>query len=1168
MKPATKGTIGLFLFLIFSLPIQRARADITIEIQPGTQTVAVGENVPLGAIVVTTGGESVAGYQWFMSPTSGGPFTLIAQTGALVFDNIQATNSGYYFAKVLYYPTGGGVLQSLSSATIQLTVDVHAKVLTQPTGGTSEPGSNATFSITAAGTPPLTFRWRYNGGDLLNDLRTTGADSTNLAIQNLSLSDAGNYDIVVANAYGSTTSQVAVLNVAWKSPIITSATNTIGKQGYAFNFPITTVGTPPITYGADGLPDGLSVNETNGLISGIPSVYGTFNLTLYATNGGAITASNLTVTLADDIPVIVSATNATGKQGFTFTYTIAATNDPAWFDAGPLPLGLNVDNATGIITGIPLVAGPFAITITTTNLYGAATNTLNLDLASGAPLITSALTKSGKQGTSFSYTIKATNNPATYSATPLPTGLNLDPVSGIISGIPLVNGTFPVTIGSVNMFGSDSQTLTITLATNVPVITSALTASGTEEGAFSYTIKANNAPNSFWATSLPIGLTVNTNTGVISGIPLYAGNYSVPIFAANGYGVGSNTLQLSVANLQVSGLCITNVTTKYFAPYLIEATFTLRESADPLSRAVVADPSLMTETAFEDGVKVSTSETGVILQPAASKVLKGYLVLDFTASVASIADNGDADQNGISDAVDAEIASAQAFVNQQPVGSQIGVYEFHRDDEVPQQVSPLTTDKAALTAAIGGIWTNYVQGFPAASRAWDALGLAVAGLGSTNIDETHYVVFMSDGQDDASTNTLDNVLQAATNGAVQIYTVGFGDEQNVPTLKNISDTTLGRIYDAGTDVTQLPLDFAQIGKDLSSQYVLRWATLKRAATQFLPTFEITYQNFTSKSPDDVSFPSGTNYTYVTNMSGDIMTNSTTTYTTNYTLPPYTPTAYAGNVLGGFLRLAPDADVNPDKIALRAIYVPRYIRQLHVHYRANWPTTLSLNTTNTGGLLDGWSLTQTNDGAGGQWATLTSPNPTDLASSIPFASFGNLLTFSFSDAISASNAFSQFEVDNTIYTNTAGTNFYGFNLTNSVSFITNYPAPPPYGTPIPWLMNYGFTNNFDAAELINTNGNGLTVWQDYYAGLNPTNANSTFGVQMSLPQAPPQFSFETAAGRSYRIEWSTGLTGPWTILREGIPGTGAPISFTDQRNLSTVNSMYYRVAVEGPSFPSF
>src|SRR6185437_2443302 len=133
---------------------------------------------------------------------------------------------------------------------------------------------------------------------------------------------------------------------------------------------------------------------------------------------------------------------------------------------------------------------------------------------------------------------------------------------------------------------------------------------------------------------------------------------------------------------------------------------------------------------------------------------------------------------------------------------------------------------------------------------------------TTNIDETHYVVFMSDGQDDSSTNTLNNVLKAATNGAVQIYTVGFGDEEDAATLQNISDTTLGRFYNAGTDIGQLPLDFARIGKDLSSQYVLRWATLKRSTNQFLPTFQIAYQGFIAPSPaDPPPVVSGTNYTY-------------------------------------------------------------------------------------------------------------------------------------------------------------------------------------------------------------------------------------------------------------------------------------------------------------------
>lgn len=1159
MKSRINTPVGLVFFVIFFLQIIRANADVSVYVEPTNQTVSVGERVTFGAVVITTAGETVTGYQWFMSPNGQAPFASVGQAASLVLNNVQVTNSGYYYANVTYQSGG---THTLYTSLATLTVVDQPAIVSQPAGASTVPGSNVIFSVTAAGQPPLNYQWRFDGVNLSDNSRITGSQETTLAIQNLSLSDSGNYDVVVANSFGSVTSQVATLDVAYILPVITCATNAAGQQGHDFNFAITATGSPPITFGAAGLPDGLSVDSTNGAISGIPSVYGVFDIALFATNPAQTASNILVLTLANDIPVITSTTNASGKQGYPFSYTIMATNDPAWFDAQSLPEGLSVDNANGVISGTPLVNGSFSITIDATNAYGAVSRTLTLNLAPGAPLITSALTKNGQQGQSFSYTIKATNNPATFSAAPLPDGLTVDPSSGVISGLPLVTGTFAVTIGAVNVFGSDSQTLTLNLSSGAPVITSSLAATAMEEGSLSYTIIASNSPTSFWAQDLPFGVTVNTNTGAITGTPLYAGNYSVPLFAANAWGVGTATLQLTITNLAVSGLSITNVMSTYLSPYLLDFKFSLRDGDDPLtSHAVVASPSLMTVTAFEDGVPVDPSATGVILRPAASKVLKGYLVLDFSASIASLA-NG-ADSNGISDAVDAEVASAQQFVNQQPADSQIGVYEFHRDDEAPQQVLPLTTDKALLTSAIGGIWTNYVKDFPAGSRAWDALGDAISALAPTNTDENHYIVFMSDGLDDSSTNTLTNVISAAISGNVQIYTVGFGDEMDTNTLENISDSTLGQFYNAETNVSALALSFAQIGKDLSSQYILRWATLKRTANAFMPSFQISYQGLAALSPPNPPpVVSGTNFVTVTN-NGTIATNMILLFTTNYIIPPYAPSTYAGNVLGGSLRLVSDADTNPTSISLRATYVPRYIEQLHLHYRANWPVSLQLDTINSGGLLDGWSLTQTNDGAGGEWVLLSSPDPSILADSIPFATFGKLLTFSFSDPINASNAFSVFAVDNTIYTNTANTNFYGFTLTNAVNFITLDALPPPHGTPIPWLMSYGFTNNFAGAELLDPNGNGLAVWQDYLAGLNPLDTNSTFVVQLAPGPTPPQIIFNTVVGRAYRIEWATDLNGPWTVLRDGITGTGANITFTDLRDLSQVDGMFYRVAVEGP-----
>ena len=90
-------------------------------------------------------------------------------------------------------------------------------------------------------------------------------------------------------------------------------------------------------------------------------------------------------------------------------------------------------------------------------------------------------------------------------------------------------------------------------AVSAPVITSALTATGTVGQAFSYTITANNNPTSFNATGLPAGLSVNTNSGAITGTPTVAGSNSVTISASNTGGTDSKTLAIVISPVPVDG---------------------------------------------------------------------------------------------------------------------------------------------------------------------------------------------------------------------------------------------------------------------------------------------------------------------------------------------------------------------------------------------------------------------------------------------------------------------------------------------------------------------------------------------------------------------------------------------------------------------------------------
>ena len=266
----------------------------------------------------------------------------------------------------------------------------------------------------------------------------------------------------------------------------------VGSIGAGFNYQIVSTGSPT-SYGASGLPTGLTVNTTTGLISGTPLASGTSKVTVTASNAGGTATSGITIVVLPLAPVLTGSSTATATLGQVFNYQITATNSPTSYSAIGLPAGLNVNISTGLISGTATLTGTSNVLIRATNPGGTGSTTLVLTVAAlQAPVITSGTSTTTTKGQPFSYQITATNNPASFGASGLPSGLSVSATNGLISGTAVSVGVTNATITASNAGGTGTSAFAITVLQPAPVITSLLASSGTAESAFAYQITATN----------------------------------------------------------------------------------------------------------------------------------------------------------------------------------------------------------------------------------------------------------------------------------------------------------------------------------------------------------------------------------------------------------------------------------------------------------------------------------------------------------------------------------------------------------------------------------------------------------------------------------------------------------------------------------------------------
>lgn len=120
------------------------------------------------------------------------------------------------------------------------------RIVQQPLSFTAVSGRNARLIASASGALPLYYQWRQNG------FAITGATRPVLALDNLSFFDAANYDVIVSNALGSSTSRVATISVTFQPPsnavIHMEPTNGVAFLGGSASMTSTSSGSPPFGY--------------------------------------------------------------------------------------------------------------------------------------------------------------------------------------------------------------------------------------------------------------------------------------------------------------------------------------------------------------------------------------------------------------------------------------------------------------------------------------------------------------------------------------------------------------------------------------------------------------------------------------------------------------------------------------------------------------------------------------------------------------------------------------------------------------------------------------------------------------------------------------------------------------------------------------------------------
>ena len=314
-----------------------------------------------------------------------------------------------------------------------------------------------------------------------------------------------------------------------------------------------TGGVMPFTWSATGLPKGLSINPTTGVIGGTPTDTSGFSATISAVDSSIPRPQMQSTKITGSVvlPPLTINCGTAGKlsQGQFYALECLASGGtkPYQWSAGGLPTGIAINATSGLISGTPTVAGTFSATITVTDNTGQSQSASINGTVAPAPLVLDcplSLTLVQNQPFSQACTVSQGTPSYHWSATGLPTGVSIDPTTGSIGGKASGAGPFSATITVTDSTTPVPESQTATVAgVVIPGLTSQ-TSDAVAGAPFSFDVTqifsqilADAPPGvgsfvfSISGGTLPPGL--NLAGSLITGTPTEAGNYVFTITLAS-----------------------------------------------------------------------------------------------------------------------------------------------------------------------------------------------------------------------------------------------------------------------------------------------------------------------------------------------------------------------------------------------------------------------------------------------------------------------------------------------------------------------------------------------------------------------------------------------------------------------------------------------------------